>query len=257
MIMCRHLGSGNMLLVFLLGLVVAFGCGDIPGDAKNTGSIINVELIPGVDDGEDQNTVDAVPGTCVGAEDVQAKPEPFFDHLARAEITNRPLPNTTQQTASNLYIRYYTVTYQPIDNTINGPLPELLSYADIPVQDSRGITPCKPGTSDCAATEYILQLFFPVEKKQEYLERLCGASFDLSVIGDVTYPSWPPTTVAAPTVPFPQRCVWYASNGFWYPAITQGEYNVRYTFHGENYFGVEFTFSDATVALVTDYNNCD
>jgi hypothetical protein len=240
-----------MLLVFLLGLVVAFGCGDIPGDAENTGSILNVELITGVDNGEDQNTVDVVPGACEATEDAQAKPEPFFDHLARAEITNRPLPNTTQQTATTVKIQYYTVTYEPIDNTINGPLPGLLSYVDIPVQDSRGITPCQPGTSACAATEYILQKFFDVEKKQEYLERVCGASF---------HPSWPDDIDTPPVVPYPERCTWawIPLGGYWYPSsLAEGEYNVRYTFHGENYFGVEFTFSDATVALVTDYNNCD
>jgi len=241
---CRHRDPHTALLgVLLVGVALTVGCGDIPGDADDTGSIMNVELITGWEDQEDKNTVDVVPGTCESGEG-QTKPEPFYDHLARVEITNRPLPNTDQQTASPVYIKSYTLTYQPIDNTINGPLPDLLGYVDIPIQDTQGIAPCNPGQSSCPATEYFLDKFFHIEKKQEYLERLCGASF---------YP-WP---TAAPTPPFPDRCTWFWVGGYWLPSVAQGEYNVRYTFHGENIFGEEFTFGAATAALIDNYDNCD
>ncbi len=241
----RHRDPRKALLgVLLLGVVLTVGCGDIPGDADDTGSILRVELVTGWEDQEDKNTVDVVPGTCEAGEG-EIDPEPFFDHLARVEVTNRPLPNTDQQTASPVYIRSYTITYEAIDDTFNGPLPDLLGYVNIPVQDTRGIPPCDPGQSSCSATEYFLDKFFHIEKKQEYLERVCGASF---------HPSWP---AAAPTVPYPDRCSWFWVGAYWVPAVAQGEYNVRYTFRGENIFGETFTFKAATAALIDNYDNCD
>lgn len=251
---CRHCDPHKALLgVLVLGVALTAGCGDIPGDAEDTGSIMKVELITGWEDQEDKNTVDVVRGTCEAGEgEGKTEPEPFYDHLARVEITNRPLPNTDEQTASPVYLKSYTITYQAIDNTINGPLPELVGYVEIPIQDSRGIPPCNPGQSSCPATEYFLKKFFHIEKKQEYFEKLCGAPYG---------PPWPTGEFEAP---FPDRCEWTPldTNGDGKPDyyvlsdLAQGEYNVQYTFYGENIFGEKFSFEAGTVALLDNYDNC-
>jgi hypothetical protein len=169
MITCRHLGSGNMLSVFLLGLVVAFGCGDIPGDAENTGSILNVESMSGFYNDGVTNQVDVLMDNCTTGGEGEPEPEYFSDHFGQVEVTNRPLPNTLQQTASPAYIRAYTITYQPIVTPSASP-PALDPYVEIPLLDSRGIPPCLPGPT-CAAIEYTQLKFVDVAKKLEYLNK--------------------------------------------------------------------------------------
>ncbi|MEW6442517.1 MAG: hypothetical protein AB1640_16380 [bacterium] len=166
MIQHTHLGALKALPLVLGAIALAFGCGDIPGDADETGSVINVEMITGVYDGQDSNTVDAVQDLCV-QEEGPVEAEPFFDHFARALITNRSLPNSTEQSASPVYIHSYTVTYQLAGNV---PAPNLDPYVEVPLLDSRGIEPCQSG-SQCAPTEYVGLKFMDVAKRAEYVSK--------------------------------------------------------------------------------------
>lgn len=170
MITCRHLGSGNMLLVFLLGLVVAFGCGDIPGDAEDTGSIIQVKSINGFYNDSVTNQVDVLMDNCTTGGEGEPEPEYFSDHFGQVEVTNRPLPNTTLQTARPVEILSYTVRYEPFDTPSVSP-PLLEPYVEIKLLDTLVIAPCLPGTSDCAATKYDQLKFVDIAKKQEYLDK--------------------------------------------------------------------------------------
>jgi hypothetical protein len=65
-----------------------------------------------------------------------------------------------------VYIRSYTVTYQPV-----GDFPDLDPYLEVRLLDSRGIPPCPPGSTSCSATTYDQLKFMDVAKKVEYLTR--------------------------------------------------------------------------------------
>lgn len=187
MILFRHsdLRMAALLGVLLLGMAVTVGCGDVPGDTEDTGSILKVESVSGLYLGKLTNQVDTTKGICDGSEEDDIEYEDFSDHFGQVEVTNRPLPNTDEQTASPVYIRSYTVSFVPIDHAGVTP-PPLEPYRAIPLIDTRGIQPCPPNSTSCAPTKYAPLKFVDIAKKQEYLTR-GGAVIDKPASYNIRY----------------------------------------------------------------------
>ena len=242
--------SGGTSCVFLWGFLLMVGClGDVGEEAAESGSILNVEDINAYYDAEDataeSNQVDVVQGLCRTGEgeEVTYEPEWFSDHYLRVTITNRPLPNRTkeEQTASPVEITSYTVTYSP--QPVRWDVPPLEPYVGVPLQDTQVIEPCEP-ESTCEGTEYIGLTLMNLDKKDEYVEKVCGDSRCLDT---------------PPTVPYPDLCEWYPSPlGGYCPWTThQGQYTAHYTFLGENIFGKKVSCNGDLSFFVHDYDHCE
>ena len=145
-------------------------------------------------------------------------PEPYTDHFADVTLSNRPLNNSTVQTASTIYVTSYQLRYEAVTQG-SPPLP---SSNILQIGDTVGLEPCDPG-SDCEG-ETISQIeFVPVAEKEVLYNYLFGAGGTCN-----------PVTGAG----------------------CQLQYNVYYTFFGENDFGYEVRTSGVTNFYASNYDNC-
>jgi hypothetical protein len=148
-----------------------FGCGDFDregaGGTDKSGSLLNVETITPMYFDEPTNQVDVVLDNC--AEDPvndPLDPEPYTDHYAEIALTNRPLNNSEEQTASWVYLTRYRIYYTPVTQGTD----IFLSSNLIEITESVGIEPCDPGAS-CQAETFMAE-FVPVREKEELYQQL-------------------------------------------------------------------------------------
>jgi hypothetical protein len=154
-----------------MSLASLTGClGDIPGEGVyDSGSVLKVEAIDGTYLTETTNQVDDLLDMCITGtgSDQTVTPEKFSDHFATAQISNSSWPNAEAQTASQVYIKSYTITYQPISTGS----PALDPYLNNPFEDTHGIPPCAQGQT-CQATQISGLIFVDVKKKDEYRQKI-------------------------------------------------------------------------------------
>ena len=215
-LLCRNTFKG-MVLFFCVPWVL-LGCGDFdaPGSDKS-GSLFNIESIDPTYFDESTRQVDVVRSIC-STGDEEPDPEPYTDHLADVTLSNRPLNNSIQQTASTIYVDSYQLRYVPVTQG-SPPLP---SSNVIQIAEFVGLEPCTPYSS-CEG-ETISQIeFVPVEEKNVLYDYLYG----------------PGGTCELATG---QGC--------------QLQYNIYYTFFGENDYGYEVSASGGTFFYVSNYDNC-
>lgn len=175
-LLCRNRWKGVVLL-FSVPLI-ALGCGNFDRlgteGFDDSGSRLIVEHIEPDYFGESTNQVDVIPDDCDGED------EPFSDHYAQVFMTNRPLNNATEQTASTVHLYYYDLNYTPV--TVGTPdLPSLLAR---PITDSVAIDPCDLGSTTCPEVEFTVELV-PVSQKS-----VLAASISGQVQYNVTYFFW-------------------------------------------------------------------
>jgi hypothetical protein len=167
-LLSRKTFSGILLLFCVPWVLV--GCGDFDrtfggGGTDNSGSILNVEeVIPTYFD-EATNQVDVVQDNCAAPGD-DPDPEPFTDHFAEIAMTNRPLNNAEEQTASWVYLSGYQIHYTPV--TQGSPL--LPSSNVIPISESVGLEPCLPAGA-CTEESFVAEMV-PVREKGELYQFL-------------------------------------------------------------------------------------
>jgi hypothetical protein len=118
------------------------GCGDIDGGGSDkSGSLFSVGNIASwYLELATENQVDIVQDLCT---DLTA--EPFSDHFAKVELFNKPLPNTTEQTATTIHLTSYQIRYSPQS-------PQASALGTLLLDDTSQIPPCVPGAA-CSATE--------------------------------------------------------------------------------------------------------
>ncbi len=162
-LLCKNTFKG-MVLFFCVPWVV-LGCGDFDrefgaGGSDDSGSLFNIEGIDPTYNDESTRQVDVVPVDCAVGPDEDPEPEYYSDHFADVTLSNRPLNNSEEQTASTIYVLSYQVRYQPYAQG-SPPLPDI--NVD-PIGQYVGLEPCDPG-SDCQG-ETISQIeFVPIERK--------------------------------------------------------------------------------------------
>lgn len=214
----RNTRKGFALLIFLP--LICLGCGDFeaPGSDKS-GSIFSVEDIDPVYFAESTRQVDVRMDNC--ADDPLTDPydpEPFSDHFADVTLSNRPLNNSDEQTASTVYVQSYELWYEPL--TVGAPpLPPFPRKA---IGDYVGIEPCEPA-SDCQGETLGQIEFVPWDRKNVLNGYLYGPSGSCDVLTG-------------------QGC--------------QLEYNIYYRFYGENDFGYGVRADGVTNFYASDYDNC-
>jgi hypothetical protein len=147
------------------------GCGDFDregaGGTDKSGSLLNVEHVTPTYFDEPTNQVDVVLDNC--AEDPVNDPpdwEDYTDHYAEIALTNRPLNNSDEQTASWIYLTRYEIRYTPVTQGTD----VFLSSNVIPITESVGIEPCDPGGS-CQVTTFMAE-FVPVREKEALHDQL-------------------------------------------------------------------------------------
>ncbi len=160
--------SRNTLMIFAMFFCVAWtlaGCGDLDregaGGTDKSGSLLNVESVTPTYFDEPTNQVDVVQDNCADPGD-PPKAEEYTDHYAEIKMTNRPLPNAEEQTASRIYLTRYEIHY----TAVTQGSPPLLSSNVIPINESIGIDPCEPGGTSCPEESFIAE-FVPVREKAE------------------------------------------------------------------------------------------
>jgi hypothetical protein len=154
--MNRWKGFTPLLLVPL----ICFACGDLdsPG-TEDSGSLFDIEGIDPTYFDDSTRQVDVFRSDCAGP-DEDPDPEPYTDHLADVTFTNRPLPNSEEQTSSTIHLDSFQVWYEAVTQGS----PPLNSFAVTDINDGNGIQPCDPG-ADCQG-ETISQIeFVPVRLK--------------------------------------------------------------------------------------------
>jgi len=157
----------RMVLFFCVPWVF-LGCGDFDrefgaGGVDDSGSLLNVEEVDPTYFDESTNQVDVVQVNCA-APGEDPEPEPFTDHYAEISVTNRPLSNADEQTASTIYLIRYEIHY----TAVSQGSPPLLSSNVNRISESIGLEPCIPG-SDCQG-ETISQIeFVPYRLKEGVL----------------------------------------------------------------------------------------
>jgi hypothetical protein len=165
---CRHRDPHTALLgVLLVGVALTVGCGDIPGDADDTGSIMKAIVTPYYQEGKDTDQVDVVRGTC------KDKDEYYSDHFAKIGFINQALPNSHEETGTSVRVRSYRIKYEAVSPQ---DAPDLDPVLDPPLMHNVVIPQCKAGTLDCTPTEYDRFTFVDVGKKTEYVSK-GGLSF--------------------------------------------------------------------------------
>ena len=165
-LLCRNAFKG-MLLFFCVPWVL-LGCGDFDADgADKSGSLFNIDQIDPTYFDESTRQVDVVQVNCAAAGE-DPDPEPYTDHFADVTLSNRPLNNSEEQTASRIRLEGYQVRYVAITQGS----PRLASFLVDTVGDGYAIDPCPPA-GDCQG-ETISQIeFVPVRLKEvlrQYIE---------------------------------------------------------------------------------------
>lgn len=215
-LLCRN-GFKGMVLFFCVPWVL-LGCGsfDAPG-SDDSGSLFNIEEIDPTYFDESTRQVDVARSLC-STGDEEADPEPYTDHFADVTLSNRPLNNSEEQTASTIYVSSYQLRYEAVTQG-SPPLP---TSNVIPIGDSVGLEPCTPG-SDCQG-ETVSQIeFVPVEEKEVLYEYLYGINGTCNPVTG-------------------RGC--------------QLQYNIYYTFFGKNDYGYDVTASGGTNFYASNYDNC-
>lgn len=169
----RDVCTAAPLGVLLLGVVLTVGCGDIPGDAEDTGSILKAIVTPYYLE-KVTNQVDSKMGTCNTGEEVEE--EEWTDHYAKIGFINQSLPNSTAETGTSVTLLSYRIEYQPVSPP---NAPDLDPVLNPPPSSTVVIPQCKAGTLDCKPTEYSGFTFVNVAKKNEYVSKAI-ADIDLS-----------------------------------------------------------------------------
>ena len=215
-LLCRNTFKG-MVLFFSVPWVL-FGCGDFDAvGSDKSGSIFNIEGIDPTYFDESTRQVDVVRSIC-STGDEEPDPEPYTDHLADVTLSNRPLNNSLQQTASTIYVESYQLRYEAVTQG-SPPLP---SSNLIPIGESFGLEPCDP-LSDCEGETLSQIEFVPVAEKEVLYDYLFGAGGTCDPVTGV-------------------GC--------------QLQYNVYYVFFGKNDFGYEVAASGVTFFYASNYDNC-
>ena len=172
-LLCRNTFTGMVL--FLCVPWVLLGCGDFDtlygaGGAADSGSILQVEEVIPTYFEEATNQVDVVQSDCAAPGD-DPDPEPYTDHYAEIAMTNRPLNNAEEQTASWIYLSRYDIYY----TAVTQGSPALSSSNAIPIAESIGLEPCQPGGA-CTEESFLTELV-PVREKAvlyQYLQENPG-----------------------------------------------------------------------------------
>jgi hypothetical protein len=157
-------GFKRMVLFFCVPWVL-LGCGDFDRDygtsgADDSGSLFNIEYIDPTYNGEDGiRQVDVIQNFCGGV-DEDPEPEYYSDHFANVTLSNRHLNNSTQQTASTIYVLSYEVRYQPYAQGS----PPLETINVTPIGQYVGIAPCALA-GDCEGETISGLEFVPIERK--------------------------------------------------------------------------------------------
>lgn len=160
-LLCRN-GYKGMVLFFCVPWVL-LGCGDFDRDygtsgADDSGSLFNIEYIDPTYNEESVRQVDVFPSLCGDLENPDW--EFYSDHFADVTLSNRPLNNHTEQTASTIYVLSYEVRYQPYAQGS----PSLPTINGTTIGRYVGIAPCAPG-ADCEGETIPGLEFVPIERK--------------------------------------------------------------------------------------------
>jgi hypothetical protein len=216
-LLCKNKVKG-MVLFFCMPWVV-LGCGDFDADGSDkSGSLFNIEEIDPTYFDESTRQVDVVRSICSSGDEGDVDPEPYTDHFADVTLSNRPLNNSLEQTASTIYVDSYQLRYEGVTQG-SPPLP---SSNVIQIGETVGLEPCTPG-GDCQG-ETISQIeFVPVEEKNVLYDYLYGVNGTCDTVTG-------------------QGC--------------QLQYNIYYTFFGENDYGYDVSASGTTFFYVSNYDNC-
>jgi hypothetical protein len=168
-LLCKNTFKG--IILFFCVPWVLLGCGDFDrefgaGGSDKSGSLFNVEDVDPIYFDELTNQVDVVQDNCA-APGEDPDPEEFTDHYAEISVTNRPLVNADEQTASWIYLRSYEIHYTAVTQ---GTVP-FLSTNVIPISESVGLEPCQPGSS-CQEESFIAEMVPLTEKAvlNQYLQ---------------------------------------------------------------------------------------
>jgi hypothetical protein len=157
---CRNTRKGIALLLPLPLLFL--GCGDFSSEGSDkSGSLFNVESIEPTYFDESTRQVDVFLDNCATDPTEPFDPEPYTDHFADVTLSNRPLTNSTEQTATTIYVTEYTVRYEPLTQGS----PELESFTVRPNTHQYGIDACEPD-SDCPGETLTQIQFVPVREKE-------------------------------------------------------------------------------------------
>jgi len=160
-LLCKNTFKG--IILFFCVPWVLLGCGDFDrefgaGGSDKSGSLLNVEEVDPTYFDESTNQVDVVQVNCA-APGEDPEPEPFTDHYAEISVTNRPLSNADEQTASTIYLIRYEIHY----TAVTQGSPPLLSSNVNPISESIGLEPCQPGSA-CQEESFIAEMV-PVREK--------------------------------------------------------------------------------------------
>jgi hypothetical protein len=152
-------GFKRMVLFFCVPWVL-LGCGDLDtGGSDKSGSLWNVIEVDPIYFDESTNQIDVVQDNCA-APDEDPDPGAFSDAYAEIFMTNRPLPNAEEQTASWIFLTGYEIHFTPLSQ-LTPPPP---TFNTGPISESFGIEPCEPGSS-CQAESFRAE-FVPLELKR-------------------------------------------------------------------------------------------
>ncbi len=146
---------------------VCLGCGDFDrefggGGSDKSGSLFNVESIEPIYFENPTRQVDVFQNAFCSGDPEDPDPEDFTDHFANVIFSNRPLPNSEEQTASTIYLTRYEVSYQPL--TQGSPV--LTPFTVTTIDDYVGILPCDVGAV-CEGEMITGVEFVPVRLKNE------------------------------------------------------------------------------------------
>jgi len=161
-LLCKNTFSGMVL--FLCVPWVLVGCGNFDRDygtsgADDSGSLFNIEDIDPTYQDESVRQVDVFQDNCAALGE-EPDPEFYSDHFADVTLSNRPLDNSTRQTASTIYVLSYEVRYQPY--ALGSPALPTINVN--PIGQYVGIAPCAPAGS-CEGETITGLEFVPIERK--------------------------------------------------------------------------------------------
>ena len=209
----------GMLLFFCMPWVL-LGCGDFEADGSDkSGSVFSIEEVDPTYFDESTRQVDVVRSVCSTGDEGDVDPEPYTDHLADVTLSNRPLNNSVEQTASTIYVSSYQLRYEGVTQG-SPPLP---SSDVIRMKDTVGLEPCTPG-ADCQG-ETVSQIdFVSVDQKTVLHDYLYGVNGTCNPVTG-------------------EGC--------------QLKYNIQYIFFGENDYGYDVEAKGGTFFYVSNYDNCN
>lgn len=151
-------------LLFSVPLVV-LGCGDFDrefgaGGTDKSGSRLIVEQIEPSYFEESTNQVDVIQVDCAAGTGEDEDWEPYSDHYAVVSISNRPLNNATEQTATVVHLFSYELSYTPVTQGS----PPFASSNVFPIAGSVAIDACTPGSTSCPTVDFTVELVPIIEK---------------------------------------------------------------------------------------------